>query len=607
MQKKLILFRKELLALILAILLLGSKAAAQYTLDAIDQVGFKKGIHANGTVNLSSVAYAASGIAARRNPFEWFATGSLNLNFFGISAPFTFSYTNARVSYSQPFNRIKIIPQYKWAKLHLGSGYMNFNDYTLANHVFSGYGIELTPKQFKFMAMKGTLQEAVLYNPQNPSAAAYKRKGMGFLAGIDKAKWGLELSALQAKDDPTSLPFVPPTTTVFPQSNLTASIKAKAQITRWLRIDGTYAMSALTTGNSTASDTSVISDKENSSNPQPGGAYSLFAGLYPKKTNTSYFDAVDLSAGLLFKKFNLQLKYNRVAPGYTSLGAYYMNNDMENFTVAPALSLLQGKINIAGNAGLQRNNLDHSKNATNKRLVASGNIALNLNQHWSFNTVFSNFTMHTRVRPQNDPFYVNGLDSLNFYQINRTLTQMAMYNWGNKNVRQSVLLTVSLQQAEDATNTDTTENTNTFLTSNAAYTYMYVPNALSVSAAFNYYTNHVLDMQTDFYGPSLTITKSFLDKRLPVNAGLTYNATTISGKNAGNVINARAGASYSFPAQVNQPAVTNADSNNNKSKGQGMLLRHTFNCTLQYTGKSAYAGNPAYKEWTVNAGYLMSF
>lgn len=607
MQKKLIPLRIKLLALILAILLPGIRAAAQYTLDAIDQVGLKKGIHANGSINLSSVAYAAAGIEARRNPFDWFATGSVNLNLFGISAPFTFSYSNAQLNYSQPFNRIKIIPQYKWVKLHLGSGNMHFNDYTLANHVFTGYGIELTPRQFKFMAMKGTLQNAVPYNAQNPSAMAYKRKGMGFLAGIDKANWGVEISALQAKDDPASLPFVPTSTIVFPQSNLAASIKAKAQITRWLRIDGTYAMSALTADNSTASDTSYTNDKENSSSPKPGGAYSLFAGLYPKKTNTSYFDAVDLSAGFLFNKFNLQLKYNRVAPGYTSLGAYYMNNDMENFTVAPALSLLQGKINIAGNAGLQRNNLDHSKNATNKRLVASGNVAFNPNQHWSFNTVFSNFTMHTRVRPQGDPFYVNGFDSLNFYQINRTLTQMAMYNWGNANVRQSVLLTVSHQQAKDATNTDTTtENTNTFLTSNTAYTYMYVPNALSVSAAFNYYTNHVLNIQTDYYGPSLTVTKSFLDKRLPVNAGVTYNATTANGKNAGNVLNARAGASYSFPAQANQPAVTNANSNNNKSKGQGML-RHTFNCNLQYTGKGAYAGNPAYKEWTINAGYVMSF
>jgi hypothetical protein len=476
---------------------------------------------------------------------------------------------------------------------------MNFNDYTLANHVFNGYGIELTPRQFKFMAFKGTLQQAVPYNVQNPSGMAYKRNATGVLAGIDKGSWGVEWSALQAKDDPASIPVIPPTATVFPQSNLATSIKGKVQLTRWFRLDGTYAMSALTADNRD----SAASGKDG--NATPGGAYSLLAKLYPKKTNTSYFDAIDFSAGFLFQRFNLQFKYNRVAPGYTSLGAYYTNNDMENFTVAPALSLFRGKINLAANAGLQRNNLDHSKNATDKRFVASGNIAINPGQHWSFNTAFSNFTMHTRVRPISDPFYVNGLDSLNFYQINRTLTQMAMYNWGGKNIRQSILLTVSHQQAQDQTNTSTgTGSTSTFITSNAAYTYMQVPHALSVSAAFNYYTNHVQGIQTDYVGPSLTVTKGFLHKLLPVNAGITYNATTINGINAGNVLNARIGASCSLPMS---PSATGGSAMANGKSKMVLKPRHTFNCNIQFTGKGAYATNPAYKEWTVNTGYVMSF
>jgi hypothetical protein len=602
MEMKLIVRKRAFLVTLVVVLVLGNRAHAQYSLDAVDQVSFKKGIHAGGTFNLSSVAYTASGIPARRNPFDWFATGSINFNFFGIAAPFSFSYTNAQLNYSQPFNRIKIIPQYRWAKLHLGSGYMNFNEYTLANHVFNGYGIELTPKVFRFLAMAGTLQQAVPYNVENPAGMAYKRKAMGALVGIDKGTWGVELSALHAKDDPNSIPYVPPTATVFPQTNLAVSLKAKTQITRWFRLDGTYALSALTTDNRDTAAGSKDSDAE------PGGAYSLLARLYPKKVNTSYFDAVDVSASFLFQQFNLQLRYNRVAPGYTSLGAYYVNNDMENITVAPAVSLFRGKINLSANVGVQRNNLDDSKNATNKRLVASGNLAITPNQHWSFNTAFSNFTMHTRVRPQSDPFYVNGLDSLNFYQINRMLTQMVMYNWGGKEVRQSILLTVSHQQAEDQTNTvaanAATASTSTFLTSNAGYTYSRMPNALSVSAGVNYYTNHVQGIQTDYIGPSLTVTKSFWHKQLPVNAGVTYNATTIDGKNAGNVINGRIGASCTIP-----PTAAGAATNtgvNNAGKGNGKI-RHTFSCNIQFTQKGAYAGNPAYKELTVNTGYVMSF
>ena len=135
---------------------------------------------------------------------------------------------------------------------------------------------------------------------------------------------------------------------------------------------------------------------------------------------------------------------------------------------------------------------------------------------------------------------------------------------------------------------------------------MLIPRAFNVSAAFNYYTNKVQGIQTDYMGPSLTITKSFVHKLIPVNAGVTYNATTIGGKNAGNVLNARLGASCSIPLSKQESAA----SLSTPAAGNAKIIskpRHSFNCNIQYTGKAAYAGNPAYKEWTVNTGYVMSF
>ena len=135
---------------------------------------------------------------------------------------------------------------------------------------------------------------------------------------------------------------------------------------------------------------------------------------------------------------------------------------------------------------------------------------------------------------------------------------------------------------------------------------MLIHRAFNVSAAFNYYTNKVQGIQTDYMGPSLTITKSFVHKLIPVNAGVTYNATTIGGKNAGNVLNARLGASCSIPLSKQESAA----SLSTPAAGNAKIIskpRHSFNCNIQYTGKAAYAGNPAYKEWTVNTGYVMSF
>ena len=35
--------------------------------------------------------------------------------------------------------------------------------------------------------------------------------------------------------------------------------------------------------------------------------------------------------------------------------------------------------------------------------------------------------------------------------------------------------------------------------------------------------------------------------------------------------------------------------------------KHSFNCNIQYTNKAAYSNDPAYSEWTMNAGYVMNF
>jgi hypothetical protein len=97
---------------------------------------------------------------------------------------------------------------------------------------------------------------------------------------------------------------------------------------------------------------------------------------------------------------------------------------------------------------------------------------------------------------------------------------------------------------------------------------------------------------------------------------LTYNATTVNGTGAGNVINGRLGASYAIgdSKQENKKDGTPAqqsETSNSKSKTGNMKLftkpKHSFNCNIQYTHKSAFSTNVAYSEWTINACYMMNF
>ena len=151
----------------------------------IDAISYKKGLKLSGGLNFANTFYAGSDSLIKRDPYVYYLTANLNLNTFGFDMPFSFSYSNTSKNYTQPFNRFQFAPKYKWAKLYVGSTSMNFSQYTLAGHQFSGAGVELTPGKWHIAGMYGRLLKPIEYDPlvNNISTVAYKRMGYGAKAG----------------------------------------------------------------------------------------------------------------------------------------------------------------------------------------------------------------------------------------------------------------------------------------------------------------------------------------------------------------------------------------------------------------------------------------
>ena len=120
-------------------------------------------------------------------PYAFYLNGSLNINLWGISMPFSFSLSNTQKSYTQPFNRFKLDPSYKWVHLLIGTNTLEMSKYTLSDHDFCGVGVELTPDKWNISAMYGRLNKAVEYDPlvANYQTVAFKR--MGYAAKVGYA------------------------------------------------------------------------------------------------------------------------------------------------------------------------------------------------------------------------------------------------------------------------------------------------------------------------------------------------------------------------------------------------------------------------------------
>lgn len=509
----------------------------------LNKLGKKDMVKITGGLNYSSVFYNADGIQNRRQPFTYFLNGNVTANFIGITLPFTFNYSNNQVNYTQPYNIQSFNPTYKWVKGYAGITSMNFSQYTMANHIFAGGGIELSPKNFKFAALYGRFKKASEFDFENNSDLnmSYKRIGWGASAGYDKNGYSIKLIYFSAKDDANSLAFVPINTIVTPMENTVVSVAAKTTLIKQITLEGEYALSGLTRNTKSPIDANVATNNQ-------------LPLIFKPNATSQFFAAYKASLGYRLKVFGININYERVAPDYKTLGAYYFNNDLENYTIEPSLTLLSGKLNLSANTGLQRNNLNNDKLNTTKRWVGSTNINFSPNKQWNISALFSNFSTFTKQKPQNDPFYRNTLDTLNFYQLSQSSMLSVTYNFGKSDIKQNLMLTGNYQitgQNQGAINnpgifgsTSDVKLPSKIINANCGYNMMFTKTKTSITAALNVNNSVLKDFNILYYGPNLNVSQGFLNNKLKLSIGSSYNQMRSNTIKTNEVFNHRLSANF---------------------------------------------------------------
>ncbi|MBK9285575.1 MAG: hypothetical protein IPM51_14835 [Sphingobacteriaceae bacterium] len=568
--------------IIIGIAIFAKNIAAQ----DLEKIGKKDMLKVNGGLNYSSVFYHADGIENRRQPFTYFVSGNISGNIAGISLPYTFNYSNNLLSYTQPYNINCFSPSYKWAKAYIGHTSMNFSPYTLGGHLFSGAGIELNPNKIKFSAMYGRLKKAVEYDFENNNDInmSYKRMGYGASLGYDWGGHAIKAIYFSARDVINSLSFVPLNTQITPMENTVISLGGKTTLSKNLTLEGEYALSGITRN--------LLSSPELNAYPQ-----NKMPLLFSVNATSQFFAAYKGSLGYRLKLFSINFNYERVEPDYKTLGAYYFNNDFENYTIAPNLSLLQGKLNINVNTGLQKNNLKQDKLNTTKRWVGSASVNYAPNMKWNFNAGYSNFTSFTKQRPQEDPFFRNNLDTLNFYQIAQSANFTAMHQFGNNKSKQNIMLNANhmiSSQAQGNFNTvplmqSAQEIPAVVRNLNLSYNNMFIKSKLNFSALFN--LNEVIAQNTQiiYWGPGINIGTSLFSTKMKLSGGSTYNASIANQQNSSALFSHRINLAYS-------PKISN-----NK------IGKLNFSASVIYLQKQAGPSVKGFNEFTGNFSANYSF
>jgi len=513
------------LYILLAVICLFAVKAMAVTLTP-DNIDFKKGVTASGGLNFSNTFYAGNDSLIKRDPYIYTLTGNLNVDVMGVALPFNFALSNTSKTYSQPFNRFQVVPQYKWVKLYLGSSCMNFSEYTLAGHEFRGTGVELTPGNWFIGGMYGTFRKPIEYDPltNNISTVSYKRTGYAGKVGYAVNKTDINATFFHGEDKESSLKyFIPEECDLHPQKNTAISAFVHQGFGEHFFAQLEYAFSIYNTDIRTA-------------DGQPASGSTFLEKMLGKKGNDRFVDAINAEFGYQDKLWGLSMCYERVSPYYQTLGGYYFTDDKEDYSLAPYVHLFSGKLNVSGKIGFEFNNLNNIKSNETKRVIGSANVAYNSGKSWNVSAAYSNFSTYTKFKQTAYPYYVDNLDTLNYYQVSQSLSAMGCYNFGDKDRSQGIALTCNYQFANmEAGNVQTSKQN--VLSSSLNFNQNFVPQKMGWGSFFSINYADASVMKSLYWGPGVNVNKTSKSDAVNVSASCAFNVNDLNGSRYSAILN----------------------------------------------------------------------
>jgi len=410
---------------------------------------------------------------------------------------------------------------------------MDFSDYTLANHSFSGVGIALKPGRFRFSAMTGRLRRAVAedLNSLQNFEPVYKRKAWGFKIGYEHKKDNLALILFAAEDDENSIPEVNNFPNITPMDNVILGLQGQKTFGKtFFRFD--FGRSAYSR-NKTAPKVTPVAE---------AGWLRRIGGLHTARISSGYDDAFNIGTGLNLNFGSIELNYERVGPAYRTLGALFFNNDFENFTVKFTGQFMDRKLSIQTNTGLQRNNLTGLKLQTNNRFVGSINTSYLPSQSWNFNLNYSNFQTTSKLSAVTIPFVQ--IDSIVLAQVSQQANFSITHTTGKQKnaiwMLMSGYYTSSSIVDEEVQEDQKTVN----YQSSLHFTYLFPTSKWMINTSLLGNLGKIPGSDILTISPSLTVGKSFLNKKLKLNATLAYLVLYLNGAATNNILTSRLGLTY---------------------------------------------------------------
>lgn len=491
--------------------------AAAASAQDLEHLGDQKPFQIGSGFSLSSGFYRASGVDDRQAPFTWALAGAPVVQVYGIRLPFSFVLSNQHRSFQQPFNQFGVTPTWKWVKLHAGYSSAQFSPYTLAGRRFLGGGVELTPGKFRFGFVGGRFQKAVAYDStaqlvpgqylSNVPVPAFSRHGYALRLGVGSRRTFFDMSLLKARDRLSTALLIPDSLGLYPEENAVLGLSTQVTFLKKLIWRAEGAASAYTLD--ATADTLDLSGVK---------MRRLLQKLLQPRTSTQVLFAGETSLAYHDKVFGMKIGYKRIEPDFKSMGAYFFQTDMAQWTVAPTVNLFKQKLRLGGSLGLQRNNLAEMKSRTTNRTIGSVNLSLNTGGAFGIDAAFSNYGIRQKPRASLAPVLLP--DTLRLVQVAQTISLSPHWFFGGDKQQHTMGCSVNFNRFGEQSNlADAYPADTKNWTANAFYSLNLIDQHLALSGGLLYQTVEAANQHSNSTGFNLGVDRSFREET--ISAGLT--------------------------------------------------------------------------------------
>ncbi|GAB3718530.1 hypothetical protein GCM10027592_61570 [Spirosoma flavus] len=437
----------------------------------------------------------------------WYLNGTLILTTrSGWTIPLQGVWSSPLDGYGQAYTSIGISPRYKnWLTLHGGYRNVDFSPFTLSNYTILGAGVELKPGLLRIGLMAGQFTKAIEANETNPDqGAAFRRMGYCAKLGIGTDHTYLDVILLHAADDAHSI-RTDSAAWLTPAENAVVGLSGRIRTGRKLTIEVDAAGSAYT--NDTRAEslpaTRSIDKRFRSPNYLNG-----LGKLITLRQTTSIRTALQALFSYRTSWGDLKLRYKRVEPGYQSMGAYYLQTDVERFTVTPGIWLMKKRLQLRSSLGWQHDNLFNQKRTRNDRLIGSASLSYASDNNLTLEFTASNYSTSQRAgsRPLNDTARVT--------QTNRSVSGSMYKYWASEIRTHSLNGSATYQTLQDLNPFTTNRNQGQNWSYTLDYMLQHAASRLNLNISYNYSYSYSPELSFLVHGPTGSVEKKLGKNRI---------------------------------------------------------------------------------------------